>query len=118
LNFVAHMLVSNLATLRMRLSDYAGAETLYRRAMAIGVDQIGPRSLQVAIDYGNLAIALESQGRFDSALPLLREAYDRHLELLGPTHTRVANDARNIGVALRLLERSAEARPWLEQAVR
>ena len=74
----------------MQAGDYAGAEPLYRRALAINEKALGPDHLDVARSLNNLAGLLKAKGNYAAAEPLYRRALAIAEKALGPDHPNVA----------------------------
>ena len=72
--------------------DYAGAEPLFRRALAINEKALGPDHPAVATDLNNLALLLQNKGDYAGAEPLFRRALAIREKALGPNHPDVAID--------------------------
>jgi tetratricopeptide (TPR) repeat protein len=70
--------LNNLALLLQATNRLAGAEPLYRRALAIDEASYGPNHPDVARDLNNLASLLQATNRLEEAEPLMR----RSLEIL------------------------------------
>ena len=66
--------------------DYAAAELLYRRALAIAEKALGPDHPETAGSLNNLASLLESKGDYAAAEPLYRRALAIAERTLGPDH--------------------------------
>ena len=56
--------LDNLASLLQATGDYAAAEPLSRRALAIDEKVLGPDHPEVAIDLNNLAKLLYAEGNY------------------------------------------------------
>jgi tetratricopeptide (TPR) repeat protein len=81
--------------------DYAGAEPLYRRALAIDEKALGPDHPHVAIDLNNLAAFLQAKGDYAAAEPLYRRALAIDEKALGPNHPIMKTIRENLEVLLR-----------------
>ena len=90
-------------------ADYAQAETLKRRALAIDEKTYGPDHPEVAIRVGNLASLFEAIGRFAEAEPLHRRALAIHEASLGLDNPYVAIGLNNLARLLQATNRLAEA---------
>ena len=66
--------LNNLAALLQAKGDYAGAEPLYRRALAIDEKALGSDHPGLAIDLNNLALLLQAKGDDAGAEPLYQRA--------------------------------------------
>ena len=83
--------------LAMRRGDGEGAEALLREALEIETEIAPDDRAMRANTVGNLAVALQVQGRFDEAEPLLLEVLEIEQELYGPSEP-VASVLNNLGV--------------------
>jgi tetratricopeptide (TPR) repeat protein len=93
--------LNNLACLLRDIGHSAEAESLFRRAIAIGDD--------VATRLSNLACLLRDSGRLAEALTLAEAALAAYEKAFGPSHPRNMDSARIAADALAALGRSAEA---------
>ena len=80
--------LDNLAWLLEDKGDYAGAEPLYRSALAIRKKALGPDHPDTATSLNNLAGLLEDMGDYAGAEPLYRRALAIFEKVFG------ANDRR------------------------
>jgi tetratricopeptide (TPR) repeat protein len=71
-------------------AQYEQAEPLYRHALYLLEQALGPEHLSVARLSQNLAILLRSQGKYEQAEILIEEAIHIREQLLGPIHPDVA----------------------------
>ncbi|MEM9382133.1 MAG: tetratricopeptide repeat-containing protein kinase family protein, partial [Planctomycetota bacterium] len=83
--------------LALRRSDGVGAEELLREAMEIEAEIAPEDRAARANTVGNLAVALQVQGRYDEAEPLLLEVLEIEEDLYGPSEP-VASVLNNLGV--------------------
>jgi tetratricopeptide (TPR) repeat protein len=67
-------------------SDYAGAEPLLRRALAINEKALGPDHPDTVGSLNSLAVVLELKGDYAGAEPLYRRALAIDEKALGPDH--------------------------------
>ena len=84
----------------MAKGDYAGAEPLYRRALAIQEKTLGPDHPLVAVDLNDLGSLLQGKGDYAGAEPLYRRAVAIDEKALGPDHPNVAGDLNNLAALL------------------
>ncbi|MEM7049850.1 MAG: serine/threonine-protein kinase [Acidobacteriota bacterium] len=94
---LAATLTVALGTIRRRAGDDAGAEVLYREALAEQQRLFPQGHPDLAVTLSHLASTATRQGRFDEADELLEEAITLRLRLLGPDHPLVANALNNRG---------------------
>lgn len=113
-------LLNKLGTTRFKQHDFAGAETIFRRALTIYTLTRGHHDLRVADTLDLVASALfeQQQGRALTG-PLFYRAWVVREEMLGPDHPAVADSlhhvatslyADNLSLAIPLLFRSKEIR--------
>ena len=88
---------------------YAEAEPLYRRALAICEQVLGPEHPHTALSLNNLALLYHAQGRYAEAEPLYRRALAICEQALGPEHPDTATVLENYAALLRATGRDAEA---------
>ena len=78
-------------------ADYAEAEPLLRRALAIREAAVGSESPDVAGTLNNLAAVCRAQGRRGEAEVLYRRTLDIYHKTLGPQHPSTAIVLSNLG---------------------
>src|SRR5947209_6124486 len=71
--------------------SYAITEPLYRRALAICEQQVGPDHPDTAISLNNLAALYHKQDKYELAEPLYQRALAIREQQLGPDHSLVAH---------------------------
>ena len=86
--------------------DYAAAESLYRRSLAIKEKALGPDHPSFAASLDSLAILFGNKGDYAAAEPLFQRSLAIKEKALGPDHPKVARSRRNLA---RLLEAKAQA---------
>ncbi len=96
--------LNDLGRVRQDAGDLAGAEDLYRRALAI----YAPDHPWRPITEYNLATVLSARGEHTEALALFRKTLDRDRQLLGDEHPSVAGGPGSAGRHRGLLERSGQ----------
>ena len=79
--------LNNLAGLLQDQGDYAGAEPLFRRALAIAEKAQGPDHPETGTSLNNLALLLQDQGDYAGAEPLYRRALAIAEKAQGPEHS-------------------------------
>lgn len=109
--------LNGLALVVKAQGRYAGAEGLFREALAIGAATIGTAHPNYVIRLNNLAGVVQAQGRYAEAEELYREALAVTLKEGGTTHPVYANSLNNLGVNLAYQEKYAEALDLLTQAL-
>jgi tetratricopeptide (TPR) repeat protein len=98
-------------------ADYAQAETVKRRALAIAETSYGPDHPNVARGLDNLAHLLQNTNRLAEAEPLVRRALAIDENSYGPDHPEVAVDLNNLAQQLQATNRLAEAEPLMRRAL-
>ena len=93
--------LNNAATSLMLAGDYAGAEPLFRRALAINEKAQGTDHPLAATILANLGVLLRATGNDAGAEPLFRRALAIDEKALGPDHPDVARDLNNLAGLLR-----------------
>ncbi|HZL70244.1 MAG TPA: tetratricopeptide repeat protein [Candidatus Limnocylindrales bacterium] len=97
--------------------DYAAAEPLFRRALAIDDKALGPEHPDVARDLSNLAELLYHKGEYPAAEPLFRRALAIDEKALGPDNPDVAIRLNNLGLLLKSEGNYSAAEPLYQQAL-
>ena len=100
---------NNLAELYRTRGNYAQAEPLYKRSLAIREKVLGPEHPNVASSLNNLALLYDNQSKYAEAEPLYRRALFVLTKALGPDHPNVATTLENYAVLLRKMDRDNEA---------
>lgn len=98
------------------LAEWAEAEPLIRRALAIDEERSGPDHPHVAIRLNNLASLLHETNRFAEAEPLMRRVLDIFEKGFGAEHPNVAAALNNLAQLLQATNRLAEAEPLMRRA--
>jgi tetratricopeptide (TPR) repeat protein len=96
---------------------YAEVEALFRKALAVDEEVLGPRHPYTARTYVNLAANLQAQGRAKEAEALFRKALAVGEEVLGPRHPFTALSSINLATNLDAQGRAKEAEPLYRQAL-
>src|SRR5271166_4210420 len=108
--------LNNTAISLADAGDYAGAEPLVRRALAIDEKVLGPERV-VARDLNSLAELLQAKGDYAEAEPLYRQALAIAERALGPDHPDVATCLNNLAFLLYAKGDYAEAELLDRQAL-
>jgi nucleoside phosphorylase/tetratricopeptide (TPR) repeat protein len=96
---------------------YANAEPLFRRAVQIGNNVLGPSHSSTAIYLNNLAWLYHQQGRFGDALPLYKHAIDICLHSRGMKKQNLAEFLNNLALLYHDQQLYDEALPLYERAI-
>jgi CHAT domain-containing protein/Tfp pilus assembly protein PilF len=88
--------LNHLAELYRAKGEYARAEPLYQRALAIWEKALGPNHPNVAQSLNNLAALYRAKGEYARAEPLYQRALAIWEKALGPNHPNVAQSLNNL----------------------
>jgi tetratricopeptide (TPR) repeat protein len=88
--------LNSLAFLHRTQGDYAKAEPLYKRSLAILEKALGPDHPDVAMSLNNLALLYDTQGDYAKAEPLIKRSLAIWEKALGPDHPDVARGLNNL----------------------
>ncbi|MGB7510806.1 MAG: tetratricopeptide repeat protein [Pelodictyon phaeoclathratiforme] len=99
------------ARILQRTGNYAAAEPLFRRVLAIYEKQLGSDHLSVATGMYNLAGLMGAQGKYAAAETLSRRALAIYEKQLGSDHPFVATGLNGLASFLRDQGKYAEAEP-------
>ena len=105
------------ATILQKMGQYADAEPLFRRALAIDEKALGKDHPDVASSLNNLALLLYSQGKYGEAEPLYRRALGIYEKKLGTDHPWVATGLNNLALLLYSQGKYGEAEPLYRRAL-
>src|SRR5260370_1314145 len=109
--------LNNLGNSLTDAGDYAGAEPLLQRALAINEKALGPYHPGVANSMNNLATLLQARGDYRGAEPLYRQALAIKEKALGTDHPDVAISLNNLAGLLAAKGDYAEAGPLCRRAL-
>jgi tetratricopeptide (TPR) repeat protein len=84
-----------------RMMDYAGAEMMYRRALAIRERTFGPDHPKTALLLNDLGELLYSKRDYAGAELLYRRALSIYEKVLGPDHPETATTLNNLAFLLK-----------------
>jgi CHAT domain-containing protein len=88
--------LNNIALLYNNQGKYAEAEPLYKHALEIQENSLGPEHPAVALSLNNIAGLYRAQGRYAEADPLYKRALEIMEKSLGPEHPSVATNLKNL----------------------
>ena len=89
-----------LAVLYKYTARFATAARLYRRALAVTTQALGPEHPDVATIYHNLGGLEHARGRYTRGEPWARRAVTVRKRALGPDHPAVAADMAALAAIL------------------
>ena len=92
------MALNNLANVHQLQGNYAEAEELYKRALAIRAKALGPNHPDVAQTQYNLALMYWKSGKFGDAEELYRQALRVREKVHGANHPAVAQTLNNLAI--------------------
>ncbi len=84
---------------------------------AVKIAKTKENSLKLSLYLNNLALLYESQGRYEEAEPLYKQALSLRQELLGERHPDVASSLNNLAALYYWQGRCEEAEPLYKQAL-
>ena len=99
------------------MGDYAKAEPLYQRALAIREKALGPEHPDTATSLNNLAVLYEAMGDYAKAEPLYQRALAIREKALGPEHPDTATSLNNLAVLYKAMGDYAKAEPLFQRAL-
>jgi tetratricopeptide (TPR) repeat protein len=108
--------LNNLAALYRVQGQYAKAEPLFQRALAIDQKALGPEHPVVAMDLNNQAELYRVQGQCAKAEPLYQQALGVLEKALPPGHPDLATVLENYANCLAKLDRGDESKRLTIQA--
>jgi tetratricopeptide (TPR) repeat protein len=103
--------LNNLAQVLRLQRRYAEAEPLYRQALDIWKERLGPVHADVALGMVNLAGLYYDAGRYKAAERAYRRAFEISGKTLGADSPRTASQGVLLAEALLAMGRGAEAAP-------
>ena len=109
--------LSNLAVVYDTKGDYARAEPLYQRALAILEKALGPDHPDVAKPLNNLAMLYKQKGDYARAETLYQRSLAILEKALGPEHAEVAKALNNLAECYRETGDYARAEPLYQRAL-
>ncbi len=95
---------------RAILGQFARAEPLYKRSLAIKEKALGPNHTDVATTLNNLGSLYQAPGQYAQAEPPFKRALAIDEKAYGPNHPAVATDLNNLAELYRKTGRDAEAK--------
>jgi CHAT domain-containing protein/tetratricopeptide (TPR) repeat protein len=105
------------ANLRVAKGRYAEAEPLYRKALAIREQVLGPKHLDTGLGYTYLAISLNGQGKYRDAELLFRKDLAIQEEVQEPKHPDTAACCFHLAATLHFQGKYADAEPLSRRAL-
>jgi len=109
--------LNNLAGLYRAQGQYARAEPLYRRSLAIWEKAFGPDHSVVATGLNNLAMLHRAQGQYAEAEPLYKRSLAIREKAFGPDHPDVALSLNNLALLYHSQGKYTQAEPLYKRAL-
>ncbi len=94
----AYSPLNNLANVLTRQKDFAGAEKIYREAIAVVREKFGEQHPETALLLRNLGDVLNAQGKLDEARAMHSQALATRASLLDEVHPLLADSFERLGV--------------------
>jgi tetratricopeptide (TPR) repeat protein len=113
----AGRLLNQAASYLHERGQYAEAEPLLKRAMAIHREALGEQHPDYAASLNNLAELYRAMGRHGEAEPLYERAMEITRTALGQTHPFYAQSLNNLAELYQAMGRHGEAEPLYERAM-
>jgi tetratricopeptide (TPR) repeat protein len=113
----ARLLHQTAYYLQHQRGQYAEAEPLYQRSLAIREKALGPDHPDVATSLNNLALNYRRQGKNAEAAPLYQRSLAIREKALGPHHPDVALSLKNLAALYHSQGKYAEAEPLLQSSL-
>jgi tetratricopeptide (TPR) repeat protein len=98
-------------------AQFAQAESLYQRALAIREKVLGPDHPDTSAILNNLGLLYRAQGRYKEAEPLYQRALAIYEQVFPPDHSKTAAILDNMAQLYRAQERYEEAEPLYQRAL-
>jgi tetratricopeptide (TPR) repeat protein len=110
-------LMNHLGLYLAKIANFSQAESLYRRAIKIYEDSLGPDHIEVADCLNNLAILLADIQQYGDAEPLQQRAFEIRQKIFGPNHPNVGLSLNNVAALWDQKNRSDVAEPLYRRAI-
>jgi len=109
--------LNKLALYAWGRAEYATAEPLHQRALAIYEKVLGPDHPSTATSLNNLALLYHNQGHYDEAEPLYQRALAIREKAMGPDHPDAATSLNNLAALYDSQGRYDQAEPLYRRAL-
>jgi hypothetical protein len=113
----AGLLLNTISNYLYYRAQYAEAEPLFKRAIAIGEKTLGPEHPDLAVWLNNLATLYSDQGNYAEAEPLYQRALAIDEKTLGPEHPDLATYLNNLALLYQAQGNYAEAEQLFKRAL-
>lgn len=116
-NYTSPAALENLAGFYYAHARYAEAVALFKRAVALAEEKLGPHHREVADYVTALGIAYLESGRQTESEPLFKRALEIRQKTLPPVHSVIAQSLNNLANLYVFQGQFAEAEPLAKQAL-
>ena len=113
----AARLLNQAAVYLHERTQYADAEPLLKRSLAIREQALGPLHPHVAASLSNLALLYRIRGKHADAEPLLQRSLAIREQSLGPLHPYVATSLNNLALLYHDQGKHADAEPLFQRSL-
>jgi len=109
--------LNNLAALYWAMGNYAAAEPLLKRSLAIREKVLDPDHPAVATSLNNLAALYRAMGNYAAAEPLYKRSLAIFEKVLDPDHRDVATTLNNLAALYQAMGNYAAAEPLYKHSL-
>ena len=115
----ADALIANslLGIIHRELGEFLHAQQYLERALAIRLQKLGPRHVDVATSYNDLATVLKDQGDLEKAKAYHERALAIQVQMLGAQHVDVARSYNNLAIVALAQGDLEQAKEYHERAI-
>ena len=107
----------NLGNICKMHCEFEGAKIYFKYSLAFKLQELGPKLVDVATSYTNLALIYQELGDFEQAKEYQQRARDIDLEKLGPQHVNVARSYNNLASIHEKLGDFEQAKEYQQRAL-
>ena len=107
----------NLGKICKMHCEFEGAKTYFEYSLTFKLQELGPKHVDVATSYHNLALIYRDLGDFEQAKEYQQGALDIELDKLGAKHENVATTYNDLAVIYRELGHLEQARQYQQLAL-
>ena len=107
----------NLGNICKLHCEFEGAKTYSEYSLTIKLKELGPKHVEVATSYTNLASISQNLGDFEQAKEYQQRALDIELDKLGPENVNVATSYSNLALIYQGLGDFQQAKEYQQRAL-
>ena len=107
----------NLGNICQMHCEFKGAKTYFEYSLTFTLQELGPKHVDVATSYTNLASIYIALGDFEQAKEYQQRALDIQLDKLGPEHVKVATSYTNLASIYIALGDFEQAKEYQQRAL-